>query len=192
MPQAEGTWFDHDTGDGIIRVVHEPGEETQLISLSPAVGCRYKAMFYAGTPDAVIIAAVRAALRLPPDARTQPPRAAPMRGRPPGTRGRWVPPAERQAAMTIDELIELASEAREDLGGDAEVRIASQPGWPLRAALACVTIPHSTDPSDLYGPDETAAGQEKDGTFLWLATGDLPDGENPYAPEWAWRDSYLT
>ena len=94
--------------------------------------------------------------------------------------------------MTIDELIELASEAREDLGGDAEVRIASQPGWPLRAALAFVTVPRSTDPSDLYDADETAAGQEKDGTFLWLATGDLPDGENPYAPEWAWRDSYLT
>ena len=65
----------------------------------------------------------------------------------------------------------------------------SQPGWPLRAALACVTIPHSTDPSDLYGPDEIAAGQEKDGTFLWLATGDLPDRENPYAPGWAWRGS---
>ena len=80
VPQAEGTWFDHDTEDGIIRVVHQPGEETQLISLSPAVGCRYKAMFYVGTPDAVIIAAVRAALRLPPDAGTQPPRAAPIRG----------------------------------------------------------------------------------------------------------------
>ncbi|MGO8896272.1 MAG: hypothetical protein ACLP8X_34290 [Streptosporangiaceae bacterium] len=85
--------------------------------------------------------------------------------------------------MTLDELMELASEARENLGGDAEVRIASQPGWPLRAALACVTIPHSTDPSDLYGPDEIATGQEKDGTFLWLATGDLPDRENPYAPQ---------
>ena len=42
------------------------------------------------------------------------------------------------------------------------------------------------------GADETAAGQEKDGTFLWLATGDLPDSENPYAPEWAWRGSYCT
>jgi hypothetical protein len=94
--------------------------------------------------------------------------------------------------MTIDELIELASEAREDLGGDAEVRIASQPGWPLRSALACLTTPPSTDPSDLYGADETAAGQEKDGMFLWLATGDLPDGENPYAPEWAWRGSHFT
>ena len=94
--------------------------------------------------------------------------------------------------MTIDELIELAEDAREDLGGDAQVRIAYQPGYPLRAALACVTIPPSTDPSDLYGPDETAAGQQNDGTFLWLATGDLPDRENPYAPGWAWLGSYFT
>ena len=94
--------------------------------------------------------------------------------------------------MTIDELIALAGEAREDLGGDAQVRIAYQPGWPLRAALAYVTIPHSTDPAELYGPDETAPGQGSDGTFLWLATGDLPDGENPYAPGWAWLGAYFT
>jgi hypothetical protein len=78
------TWHDHHAPDGIIRVVCEPGEETQLISLSPAVGCRYKVTFYVGTPDAVIIAAVRASLRLPPDAGTQPPRATPGRG--PATR----------------------------------------------------------------------------------------------------------
>jgi hypothetical protein len=81
--------------------------------------------------------------------------------------------------MTIDELIELAADAREDLGGDAQVRIAFQPGYPLRASLQYVTMAYSTDPSDLYHPDETAAGQENDGTFLWLAAGDLPDGENP-------------
>jgi hypothetical protein len=79
-PVAEGTWFDHDTGDGIIRVVYQLGVETQLISLTPAICCRFKVMFYVGTPDAVIIAAVRAALRLPPDAGTQPSRAAPARG----------------------------------------------------------------------------------------------------------------
>ena len=94
--------------------------------------------------------------------------------------------------MTIDELIELAEDAREDLSGDAQVRIAYQPGYPLRAALSCVTVPPSTDPADLYGPDETVAGQKNDGTFLWLATGDLPDRENPYAPEWAWLGSYFT
>jgi hypothetical protein len=94
--------------------------------------------------------------------------------------------------MTINELIELAEDAREDLGGDAQVRIAYQPGYPLRAALHCVTVPYSTGPSDLYGADEIAAGQQNDGTFLWLATGDLPAGENPYAPEWAWLSSSIT
>jgi hypothetical protein len=94
--------------------------------------------------------------------------------------------------MTIDELIKLAEDAREDLGGGAQIRIAYQPGYPLRAALHCVTVPPSTSPSDLYGPDETAAGQQDDGTFLWLATGDLPDRENPYAPGWAWLGSYFT
>jgi hypothetical protein len=94
--------------------------------------------------------------------------------------------------MTIDELITLVEEAREDLGGDAQVRIACQPGYPVRAALAYVTIPHSTDPAELYGPDETASGQGNDGTFLWLATGDLPDGENLNARGWAWLGSYFT
>ena len=28
--------------------------------------------------------------------------------------------------MTIDELIELATEAREDLGGDAQIRVSGQ------------------------------------------------------------------
>lgn len=94
--------------------------------------------------------------------------------------------------MTIDELIELARDAREDLGGDAQIRIAYQLGYPLRAALSYVTVPSSTCPADLYGTDETAAGQENDGTFLWLATGDLPDGENPYGPEWAWPGACST
>lgn len=58
--------------------------------------------------------------------------------------------------MTIDELIQLVSEACEDLGGDAQIRIAYQPGYPLRAALGFVTIPPTTSPSRLYGPDEAA------------------------------------
>lgn len=59
------TWLDHSAADGTtIRVVCPPGEETQLIALAPHLVCLYKAMFYVGTPDAVIIAAVEAALTL--------------------------------------------------------------------------------------------------------------------------------
>jgi hypothetical protein len=94
-PVAEGTWFDHQNGDGIIRVVCQPGEETQLIALTPAIGCRFKVMFYTGVPDAVIIAAVRAALRLSPDTGTLPPRgrpgAAPGAGRATRDTSRRVP-----------------------------------------------------------------------------------------------------
>jgi hypothetical protein len=73
---GHATWLDHPTADGMtIRVVCEPEEETQLIALAPHSVCLYKAMFYAGTPDAVIIAAVEAALILAqrePSARSGP------------------------------------------------------------------------------------------------------------------------
>jgi hypothetical protein len=36
MPQAGGAWFDRGTGQRTIRVVYEPGEETQLIFLAKA------------------------------------------------------------------------------------------------------------------------------------------------------------
>jgi hypothetical protein len=65
-PVAEGAWFDHDTGEHIIRVVHQPREETQLIALAPHGACLYQASFDGETPDAVITAAVEAALSEPP------------------------------------------------------------------------------------------------------------------------------
>ena len=104
----------------------------------PDVACRYQAMFHVGMPDAVIIAAVKAALRLEPTPRPAWPRPPRARDGLPGPGPAGMP--EEGRPVTIGELIEMATEAREDLGGDAQVRIASQPGWPLRAALACVTI----------------------------------------------------
>ena len=44
-------------------------------------------------------------------------------------------------SMTLDQLIEELEDAREDLGGDAEVRIAYQPNWPIWATLRYVTVP---------------------------------------------------
>ena len=55
-------WLDRGTGQGIIRVVREPEEQTQLICLAPHGICLYQAAFSLGTPDAMIIAAVEAAL----------------------------------------------------------------------------------------------------------------------------------
>ena len=60
------TWLDLDTGQQIIRVLHEPGETTLLYCLAPRSVCLYEAVFSPGTPDAVIIAAIEAALSPPP------------------------------------------------------------------------------------------------------------------------------
>ena len=59
---SHGTWLDRGTGQGIIRVVCEPGEGIQLISLAPRSVCLYKIVFNPGTPDAVITAALQATL----------------------------------------------------------------------------------------------------------------------------------
>jgi hypothetical protein len=58
-------WLDLDTGQQVVRVLHEPGEATLLYCLAPRSVCLYEAVFSPGTPDAVITAAIEAALSPP-------------------------------------------------------------------------------------------------------------------------------
>lgn len=58
-------WLDRDTGQQMIRVLHEPGETTWLYCLDPRGGCLYEARFSPGTPGVVIIAAIKAVFRPP-------------------------------------------------------------------------------------------------------------------------------
>lgn len=37
--------------------------------------------------------------------------------------------------MTIDELIERLEDARDDLGGDTEVRLMTQQSWPFESSI---------------------------------------------------------
>ena len=91
--------------------------------------------------------------------------------------------------MTIDELMDQLADARHELGGGAQVRVAHQTAWPLRATVACVTVPGSPDPGELYGEDDEAPGQDGDGRMAWIALADgAPWDESPYAPRWAWRE----
>lgn len=89
--------------------------------------------------------------------------------------------------MTIDEMIAALEEAREDLGGEAQVRVAYQPNWPLRGTVARVTVPDGPDPDDNYDEGSAAPGQENDGRMVWIAVGSAPYDENPYGPRWAWE-----
>ena len=58
-------WLDLGTGQRTVRVLHEPGEATLLYCLAPRSVCLYEAVFSPGTPDAVITAAIEAALSRP-------------------------------------------------------------------------------------------------------------------------------
>ena len=79
---SHSTWLDRDNGQYVIRVVREPEEQTQLICLAPRSACVYQAVFSLGTPDAVIIAAVEAALSPAPRRRLAPDWAGHGRRRP--------------------------------------------------------------------------------------------------------------
>jgi hypothetical protein len=75
-------WLDREAGQQTVRVLHEPGETTLLYCLAPRSACLYEAVFSPGTPDSVIIAAIKAALRPPlPGARPGRPRASGARAR---------------------------------------------------------------------------------------------------------------
>ncbi len=60
------TWLDLSTAQQVVRILHEPGETTLLYCLTPHSACLYEAVFSPGTPDAVITAAIEAALSPPP------------------------------------------------------------------------------------------------------------------------------
>jgi hypothetical protein len=71
-PGNPTAWLDLGTGQQTVRVLHEPGETTLLYCLDPDRGCLYEARFSPGTPDAVITAAIGAALSPPGPAGARP------------------------------------------------------------------------------------------------------------------------
>ena len=48
---SHSTWLDRDTRQGIIRVVREPGEQTELICLTPRSICLYTVSYTHQTLD---------------------------------------------------------------------------------------------------------------------------------------------
>jgi len=93
--------------------------------------------------------------------------------------------------MTLDELIDTLTELQEEGYGDARVRLAFQPSWPLRLTVGSITARHEEDdgeePDEEYdGPvNVPPPGIEPDGPdqyIVWIADGGHPDNESPYAP----------
>ena len=67
--------------------------------------------------------------------------------------------------MTIDELIERLKECRDELGGDAEVRLMTQQQWPFENAIAGVTSAREICQQE----DEEDFDPEGDSEVLYLA-----------------------
>jgi len=76
---------------------------------------------------------------------------------------------------TLDELIQLLEEKRDQVGGEAIVRIAEQPSYPLQSSIAGVV-----------SSDDIAYIKEEQ-PIVWIAEGSQcrPD---PYAPKDIWDE----
>lgn len=77
--------------------------------------------------------------------------------------------------ITVAELMERL----EDYDPDAEVRIVTQPAWPLQFAVAgAVGVEDMAAGAD----EDDLDGVESDEKVVWLVAGDHPDG-TPYGPK---------
>jgi hypothetical protein len=76
--------------------------------------------------------------------------------------------------MTVGELLALL----EDMDEDAEVRIATQPSWPLAFHLGGVA-----EGADAADEDEM---RNDPAPVVWLVAGGSPS-DSPYAPSAAWE-----
>ena len=87
--------------------------------------------------------------------------------------------------MEVRELIELLEQYDED----AEVRVALQPSWPLRASVQNVICSEELRNLDGEGgPLDPDADLEE--AFVWIAVDQVSSSsENPYAPRAAWSES---
>lgn len=91
--------------------------------------------------------------------------------------------------MKLNELIERlqamqselqSSTGEDDIGERTEVRIASQPSWPLAHDVETVMA------------EEESMAKGRKGPVLWLGcSATVEYGEHPYAPRYAWDDDRL-
>lgn len=64
--------------------------------------------------------------------------------------------------MTIDELISILQDAAEEVGGDAEVRLAHQPQWPFEYSLSGQTVISKPGVDDLEEHERFMGCEEMD------------------------------
>ena len=70
--------------------------------------------------------------------------------------------------MTVDQLIEILSEYRDQHGPDAEVRLMTQENWPFENAIRGVT-----SGAEINGSDDECGDQDvTDDTIVYIVEGE--------------------
>lgn len=82
-------------------------------------------------------------------------------------------------SMTVRELIRQL----EDHDGDTEVRIATQPNWPL--AFDVANVVHEQDIMEGSDEDDEPLDDEPR-DIVWIATSEGNCYDHPYAPRGVW------
>jgi hypothetical protein len=90
---------------------------------------------------------------------------------------------------TVDRLIERLQEISEEGHGDSEIRLATQPNYPLRYTLAGVAAPADLQLEGNEDGDEDSRPDQDGNTpasYVWLAEGSHDD--RPYdVPREVWE-----
>jgi hypothetical protein len=90
--------------------------------------------------------------------------------------------------MTLDNLIEILNDYREELGGDAEVRLMTQQNWPFENRICGVTSGRDMNDATNEEMDEDEAEDVAEDTTVYIVEG----GQICYGSKRAWetcRDS---
>jgi hypothetical protein len=85
--------------------------------------------------------------------------------------------------MTLDNLIEILNDYREELGGDAEVRLMTQQNWPFENRICGVTSGREMNDSTNEEMDEDEAEDVAEDTTLYIVEG----GQICYGSKRAWE-----
>lgn len=88
--------------------------------------------------------------------------------------------------MTIDQMISMLEDYRQELGGDAEVRLMTQPSWPFENAIFGMVSGHEINGSQDDEDDEDRIDDEdveEDG-ILYICEGE----QLGYGSKRAWEE----
>jgi hypothetical protein len=85
--------------------------------------------------------------------------------------------------MTLDNLIEILNDYREELGGDAEVRLMTQQNWPFENRICGVTSGRDMNDATDEEMDEDEAEDVAEDTTVYIVEG----GQICYGSKRAWE-----